>query len=204
MIDPETGEITGYTTSIGGADTVFPFSGGGRPDNVYMVSFTLDAVVHAKTFTSACLDFIPGYQDLTLDDIHVQLFGGSKGGNTGTYALTKEYNPSTGIFKIYANDYGPIHGTRPAIIVIKPSLVFWPTPTRTENNGCTVIFDLSDFDRRDDIDPYRLGVWMSQVYTEYNPDYRPQITYDNYILTLSSTATAGYSTNGGYEIFSLY
>ena len=29
VIDSSTGEITGYTTTIGGADTVFPFKSGG-------------------------------------------------------------------------------------------------------------------------------------------------------------------------------
>ena len=36
VVDDSTGKITGYTTEIGGADTVFPFSGD------YTITFTLE------------------------------------------------------------------------------------------------------------------------------------------------------------------
>ena len=40
IIDPATGKITGYKTNVGGADTVFPFSGS------YTVIFRLTLSVH--------------------------------------------------------------------------------------------------------------------------------------------------------------
>lgn len=40
IIDPATGKITGYKTDVGGADTVFPFSGS------YTVIFRLTLSVH--------------------------------------------------------------------------------------------------------------------------------------------------------------
>lgn len=43
IIDPATGKITGYKTDVGGADTVFPFSGS------YTVIFRLTLSVHGWT-----------------------------------------------------------------------------------------------------------------------------------------------------------
>lgn len=38
VIDPDTGKITGYTTTIGGADTVFPFSNP-MSDGIYQLTY---------------------------------------------------------------------------------------------------------------------------------------------------------------------
>ena len=43
IIDPDTGKITGYTTIVGGADTVFPFSGGNSGAPIFPFKIVLSS-----------------------------------------------------------------------------------------------------------------------------------------------------------------
>ncbi len=148
---------------------------------------------------SYSLSFINGFENLTVDDIHVQLMGYSQ---TALQSYAKDYDAITGTLKLSTSGYG-LSGdhSMPVIIVIKPSLIFWPTPA--SNDGTVVTFDLSAFDLKDAIDPYRLGVWTS-TFNCNESSYRPIITYNNYVLTLTLLGKGGYANVSGFEIFSLY
>lgn len=90
IIDPETGQMTGYKTTIGGADTVFPFK----------------TVVYLGTGTSFDLTQYANYKNLTEDDFIVETQSVGTRYGTGGYSvhdvyaygtLHKDYDASTGI-----------------------------------------------------------------------------------------------------------
>lgn len=64
VIDESTGQITGYTTTIGGADTVFPFKNSITRELVASGSVSLGA----KTVTINVKDKLNNYNDLTVDN----------------------------------------------------------------------------------------------------------------------------------------
>ncbi len=106
VLDETTGEITGYTTEIGGADTVFPFKSGG-------------SIIQLSEATSSISVNVADYYDGDLSELTVDNFicdlqsciASSAGGTisssssygspwaSATSNMSKSYDASTGIFK---------------------------------------------------------------------------------------------------------
>lgn len=101
IVDEETGKISGYKTEIGGADTVFPFSG------------ELE-VVSLGSGTSFDISKYADYDKLTADNFYVVTSASAKSFTlpTGSYeteytthyiygeSISKSYNATTGILTV--------------------------------------------------------------------------------------------------------
>lgn len=95
VIDESTGKITGYKTTLGGADTVFPFSSESRLQKIGSCSDSSEP----KEFDCTSLT---NYKNMNLDDFVIVLTGLTRkngSGNSSTI-LTKSYNSATGILTV--------------------------------------------------------------------------------------------------------
>lgn len=97
VIDETTGEITGYKTAIGGADTVFPFS-----SSVKKYSFTGSVFSTSGGTKSAEIDItsVPNYDSLTLDDMSVGATVCTVPSGGGFSAISAKYNHVSGIVTV--------------------------------------------------------------------------------------------------------
>lgn len=101
VIDENTGQITGYRTTKGGADTVFPFNKASEP--IYLgngTSFNIGSLVPNVDYTKLTSDnFIVGVSALASSS-----YTGSSKSYSGSildgFTLTKSYNASTGILSL--------------------------------------------------------------------------------------------------------
>lgn len=105
VIDSSTGEITGYTTTIGGADTVFPFKGD-VPSYIDCTLYTGNNNAASRTTFNNSSGFIKGVTILSRSCQRINI--NSQSGNA---ALNQRYNVSTQpSFYIYmhtaSSDYG--------------------------------------------------------------------------------------------------
>lgn len=102
VIDETTGEITGYKTAIGGADTVFPFS-----SSVKKYSFTGSASFTNASSSSTGINItsVPNYDSLTLDYMSIGIKSCSAISDYGKCSITATYNPISGIVTVITNGY---------------------------------------------------------------------------------------------------
>ena len=104
VIDDSTGKITGYKTTIGGADTVFPFSSSGE-------------LYYLGSKSSIDISNIQGYEDFTSDNFIVIPDSGSVTASnnnaatsnylysvSGNISISKSYNSSKGILAVSCSE----------------------------------------------------------------------------------------------------
>lgn len=95
-----TGTISGDFRTVGGADSVCPFSSGGTIIKIPSGSLTLTRTSATNMRVDLSARYA-AYGTLTADDIVVQILGGAQTTATsGVYSLTKEYDPTTGILTV--------------------------------------------------------------------------------------------------------
>ena len=102
----ENGQITGYTTKIGGADTVFPFKSNDLrtlKKNIELhVSGTTnsDTSIYLTQTTTISLNDISDYRDLTNENIIIMPTRFNSGVGTNFSIVSKSYDNITGVLQI--------------------------------------------------------------------------------------------------------
>ena len=121
VVDKETGQLTGYKTNIGGADTVFPFSKGGNITLIKSeVSFTIKTNTKA-TNSSLKIDvkeIISDYESLTVDNFFMIIESYTCATSNSRITLTRSYDASAGEYTITASATASSWDNRNSTLII--------------------------------------------------------------------------------------